>query len=405
MVRQAVPFSPPDITQLEVDEVVDTLKSGWITTGARTKCFEKRIAEYIGNKYAVVLNSQTAAAEMTLRILGVGPGDEVIVPAYTYTASASVVAHTGAKIVMLDVSDGSFEMDYNKIAGAITEKTKAIIPVDLGGRLCDYKRIYQEIESKKKLFQPNNPLQEVYGRVIVIADSAHGFGAIQDGKKSGQLADFTTFSFHAVKNLTTGEGGAVTWRKREEIDEEWLYHQYMLYSLHGQSKDAFTKNQFGNWEYDIIYPAFKCNMTDIQAAIGLKQLERYDKLLDRRREIIERYDRAFLPFGIRRLVHYDHHNSSSGHLYLARIPGITEGERNKLIAQMAEKKIACNVHYKPLPMMTAYQKMGLCIEDYPNSYQQYKNEISLPLHTCLNNEDVEYVIGTFIEAVKEIAGK
>lgn len=405
MVRQAVPFSPPDITQLEVDEVVDTLKSGWITTGARTKCFEKRIAEYIGNKYAVVLNSQTAAAEMTLRILGIGPGDEVIVPAYTYTASASVVAHTGAKIVMLDVSDGSFEMDYNKIAGAITEKTKAIIPVDLGGRLCDYKRIYQEIESKKKLFQPNNPLQEVYGRVIVIADSAHGFGAIQDGKKSGQLADFTTFSFHAVKNLTTGEGGAVTWRKREEIDEEWLYHQYMLYSLHGQSKDAFTKNQFGNWEYDIIYPAFKCNMTDIQAAIGLKQLERYDKLLDRRREIIERYDRAFLPFGIRRLVHYDHHNSSSGHLYLARIPGITEEERNKLIAQMAEKGIACNVHYKPLPMMTAYQKMGLCIEDYPNSYQQYKNEISLPLHTCLNNEDVEYVIGTFIEAVKEIAGK
>ena len=277
--------------------------------------------------------------------------------------------------------------------------------MDLGGRLCDYKRIYQEIESKKELFQPNNPLQEVYGRVIVIADSAHGFGAVQDGKKSGQLADFTTFSFHAVKNLTTGEGGAVTWRKREEIDEEWLYHQYMLYSLHGQSKDAFTKNQFGNWEYDIIYPAFKCNMTDIQAAIGLKQLERYDKLLDRRREIIEQYDRAFLPFGIRRLVHYDHHNSSSGHLYLARIPGITEGERNKLIAQMAEKKIACNVHYKPLPMMTAYQKMGLCIEDYPNSYRQYKNEISLPLHTCLNNEDVEYVIGTFIEAVKEIAGK
>lgn len=389
---RTVPFSPPDITELEINEVIDALKSGWITTGGRTKLFEQNLSEYMGTRRAVALSAQTTAAEMTLRILGVGVGDEVIVPAYTYTASASIIHHVGAKIVMVDVQPESFEMDYTAVEEAITERTKVIIPVDLGGRMCDYERLQEIVERKRPLFCANNELQKKYGRVVIMADSAHGFGAVRKGKCSGQWADFTTFSFHAVKNLTTGEGGAVTWKSFEGLSDDWLYQQYMLMSLHGQSKDAFHKSQLGNWEYDIVYPAYKCNMTDIQAAIGLKQLERYDSILQRRKEIILRYDAALLPYGIKPLIHYDEEIQSSGHLYLMRIPGITEQERNQMIVDLAECGVATNVHYKPLPMMTAYQQLGFSIEDYPNAYHQYSNEITLPLHTCLSDEDVDYVI-------------
>lgn len=400
-----IPFSPPDITDLEINEVVAALKSGWITTGMRTKTFEEKIADYIGTSRAVCLNSATAAMEMTLHVLGVGPGDEVLTTAYTYTASASVIHHVGAKIVLVDTAADSFEMDYAKLADAITEKTKVIIPVDLGGRMCDYKKIFAAVEQKKSLFQAKNALQSLFNRVIVMADSAHGFGAKCkiDGQEihSGQVADFTCYSFHAVKNLTTGEGGAVTWKNRDGLDNEKLYKEYMLYSLHGQNKDALAKNQLGAWEYDIVYPAYKCNMTDTLAAIGLKQLERYSSLLGRRKNIIERYDVAFLPLGMKMLVHFDEKICSSGHLYLLRIPEIQEQERNEIIRRMAEQGIACNVHYKPLPMMTAYKKLGFDIKDYPNAYHQYENEITLPLHTKLSDEDVEYIIQQLINIVKK----
>lgn len=395
-------FSPPDITELEINEAIEALKSGWITTGMRTKNFETNIAGYLGTSKAVCLNSATAALELTLRILGVGPGDEVITSAYTYTASASVIEHVGAKIVLVDVAKDSFEMDYNKLEQAITEKTKVIIPVDIGGRMCDYEKIFSIVESKRNMFSPNNEIQKLYDRIIVVADGAHSFGAkkIVNKKeiKSGNVADFTTFSFHAVKNLTTGEGGAVTWKDIDGLDNEYIYKQFMLYSLHGQTKDAFSKNQLGAWEYDIVYPAYKCNMTDIMAAIGLKQLERYDSLLERRQEIIVKYDKALLSSKITSLTHYDDNNISSGHLYLMRIDGIDVEERNNIIIKLAEKGITTNVHYKPLPMMTAYKNLGFNIKDYPNAYAQYKNEISLPLHTLLTDEEIEYVI----ENVKEL---
>ncbi|MCB7070228.1 DegT/DnrJ/EryC1/StrS aminotransferase family protein [Caldibacillus sp. 210928-DFI.2.22] len=388
-----IPFSPPDITDVEIDEVVKALKSGWITTGPKTKEFEERIAEYVGVSKAVCLNSATAAMELTLRILGVGPGDEVITSAYTYSASAAIIEHVGAKIVLVDTAPDSFEMDYEKLADAITEKTKVIIPVDIAGKMCDYDTLFNIVESKKEMFKPNNELQWLFNRVIVMADAAHSFGAERNGMKCGQVADFTNFSFHAVKNLTTAEGGAVVWRNDLGLDDEWLYKQFMLYSLHGQSKDALAKTQKGAWEYDIVYPAYKCNMTDIMASIGLIQLDRYEGLLERRREIIEMYDKALLPLGVKSLQHYGEDYASSGHLYLARIPRISEKERNEIIIKMAEAGVACNVHYKPLPMFTAYKNLGFDIKDYPNANKQYINEITLPLHTLLSNEDVEYVIG------------
>lgn len=399
-----IPFSPPDITDAEIQEVNDVLKSGWITTGKKTKKFEASISSYVGTNKAVCLSSATAALELTLRILGVGPGDEVITTAYTYTATASVIIHVGAKIVMVDVANDSFEMDYDKIADAITENTKVIIPVDIGGMLCNYHKIYDVIEKKKTLFKASNKIQEIYNRIIVLADSAHGFGAqkIIDRHiyRSGQLADFTCYSFHAVKNLTTAEGGAVTWRTIDGLDDDFLYKQYMLMSLHGQSKDAFSKNQLGAWEYDIIYPAYKYNMTDIMAAIGLKQLERYPSLLYKRKQCIEMYDQKLLPLGIKRLEHFTDKNISSGHLYLIRIPGISETQRNQIISRMAEKGIATNVHYKPLPMMTAYKNLGFHIEDYPNAYKQYENEITLPLHTLLTPDDIAYVVDELSECMQ-----
>ncbi|AWI13808.1 capsular biosynthesis protein [Caldibacillus thermoamylovorans] len=399
-----IPFSPPDITDAEIQEVINALKSGWITTGPRTKEFEKRVAEYVGVNKAVCLNSATAAMELTLRILGVGPGDEVITSAYTYTASASIIEHVGAKIILVDTAPDSFEMDYAKLAEAITEKTKVIIPVDLAGKMCDYDTIYEIIESKKNLFRANNEIQSLFKRIIVMADAAHAFGAVRKGMKCGQVADFTCFSFHAVKNLTTAEGGAVVWRNDRGLDDEALFKQYMLYSLHGQSKDALAKIQKGAWEYDIVYPAYKCNMTDIMASIGLIQLERYEDLLNRRKEIISMYDNAFLPKGIKSLNHYGEDFTSSGHLYLARIPGIGEKERNEIIIKMAEAGIATNVHYKPLPMFTAYKNLGFDIKEYPNSYNQYVNEITLPLHTLLSDEDVHYVTANLIEALRSIGG-
>jgi dTDP-4-amino-4,6-dideoxygalactose transaminase len=390
-----IPFSPPDITGEEIQEVIKSLKSGWITTGPRTKEFEKRISEYVGVNKAACLNSATAAMELTLRILGIGPGDEVITSAYTYTASASIIDHVGAKIVLVDTAPDSYEMDYSKLADAITEKTKAIIPVDIAGKMCDYDSIYEIVESKKELFKPNNEIQWIFNRVMVIADAAHAFGAERNGKKCGQVSDFTTFSFHAVKNLTTAEGGAVVWRNDLGIDDEWLYRQYMLYSLHGQSKDALAKTQKGAWEYDIVFPAFKCNMTDIMASIGLVQLERYKEMLKRRREIIEKYDNAFLPLGIQSLKHYGESFSSSGHLYLTRIPDIKEDKRNEIIVKLADAGVTSNVHYKPLPMFTAYKNMGFEISNFQNAFDMYKNEITLPLHTMLSNQDVEYVIDNY----------
>lgn len=391
-----IPFSPPDITDWEIEEVIKALKSGWITTGPRTKELEKKIAKYVGINKAVCLNSATASMELTLRILGVGPGDEVITSAYTYTASASVIEHVGAKIVLVDTAPDSYEMDYSKLADVITEKTKVIIPVDLAGKMCDYEAIYEVVESKKELFKPNNEIQLLFNRIIVMTDAAHAFGAERKGMKCGQVADFTCFSFHAVKNLTTAEGGAVVWRNDIGLDDEWLYKQFMLYSLHGQSKDALAKTQKGAWEYDIVYPAYKCNMTDIMASIGLIQLDRYKGLLQRRKEIIEMYDNALLSLGIQSLQHYNDNFTSSGHLYLARIPGISENRRNEIIIRMAEAGVSCNVHYKPLPMFTAYKNLGFNIKDYPNAYKQYINEITLPLHTLLSNKDVEYVIGNLI---------
>lgn len=386
-----IPFSPPDITEAEIAEVILAMRSGWITTGPRTKLFEKKIAEYVGVPKAVCLNSATSAMELTLRILGIGPGDEVITTAYTYTASASVIEHVGAKIVLVDVAPDSFEMDYSKLTEAITENTKAIIPVDIAGKMCDYDKIYQVVESKKALFQANSKLQALFNRIIVMADAAHAFGAERHGMKCGQAADFTCFSFHAVKNLTTAEGGAVVWSNDIGLDNEWLYKQFMLYSLHGQSKDALAKTQKGAWEYDIVYLAYKCNMTDILAALGLIQLNRHDNLLKRRKDIIEMYDKALHPLGIKTLQHYGENFSSSGHLYLTRIPGISEAKRNEIINMMSEAGIACNVHYKPLPMFTAYKNLGFDIKNYPNSYAMYKNEVTLPLHTLLTDDNVEYI--------------
>lgn len=401
MLKRNILFSPPDISELEIKEVADALRSGWITTGPRTKELERKIAKFCEVDRAVCLNSQTACAEMALRVLGIGEGDEVIVPSYTYTASASVVYHVGAKIVFVDVQKNSLEMDYEKMAEAITEKTKAIIPVDLAGIPCDYDKIFAIVENKKHLFKPNNEIQKAIGRIAICADAAHAFGASWKGRKVGSVADFTSFSFHAVKNLTTAEGGALTWRNIEGIDNEDIYHQLQLFSLHGQSKDALAKTQLGAWEYDIKGPWYKCNMTDILAGVGLAQLSRYEGMLARRKEIIEKYDNAFKPLGIKTLNHYTGEYQSTGHLYLTRIPNISLEQRQEIIVKMAEAGIACNVHYKPLPMMTAYINLGFDIKDYPNSYEQFANEITLPLHTCLTDEDVDYIIENYTRIVKE----
>ena len=396
-----IPFSPPDISEAEINEVAAALRSGWITTGPRTKKLEKEISEWIGTEKCVCLNSQTACAEMALRILGVGKGDEVIVPAYTYTASASVIDHVGAKIVMIDSQKNSFEMDYDALETAVTERTKVIIPVDLGGVPCDYDRIFEIIERKKNLFRPSNEIQKAIGRIAVCADTAHAFGAKRHGKMIGSIADFSSFSFHAVKNFTTAEGGALTWRNIDGISSEDIYHQLQLLSLHGQSKDALAKTKLGAWEYDIVGTWYKCNMTDVVAAIGLAQFERYPGMLARRKEIIGRYDSAFKPLGVETLDHYNTEHQSSGHLYIAHVPRITPDERNEIIIKMAERGIACNVHYKPLPMHTAYKNLGFDIKDYPNAYAHFANEITLSLHTCLSDEDVGYVIDKYVEILKE----
>lgn len=396
-----IPFSPPDISELEIQEVCEALRSGWITTGPRTKKLEQKLAQYCHTDKMVCLNSATAAEELNLRVLGIGPGDEVLVPAYTYTASASAAIHTGATVRFIDCQENSLEMDYDRMEAAVTEKTKAVIPVDLGGIPCDYDRIYEAVERKKELFRPNSEIQKAMGRIAVVADCAHALGAEKNGEMTGALADFSSFSFHAVKNFTTAEGGASCWKTIPGVDNDELYHQYQLLSLHGQSKDALAKTKLGAWEYDIVGPWYKCNMTDIMAAIGLKQLERYPGLLQRRAEIIRRYDAALQPLGVETLTHFGEDYRSSGHLYITRVPNITEQQRNDIIIKMAEREIACNVHYKPLPMMTAYKTLGFDIEDYPNAYKHYANEITLPLHTKLSDEDVAYVIENFTEILKE----
>lgn len=397
-----IPFSPPDMSGAEVAMVTDVLDSGWITTGPRTKEFENLISMCCNTPKTVCLNSATACMEMALRISGIGPGDEVIVPAYTYTATASSVCHVGATPVMVDCAPDTYEMDYVKIAEAITERTKAVMPVDLGGVVCDYNRIYEAVESKKQLFRPENDIQKLFGRVIVIADAAHAFGAKWHGKMCGEIADFTSFSFHAVKNLTTAEGGALTWRAKEGLDNEAIYKQLQLLSLHGQSKDALAKTQLGAWEYDIVAPYYKCNMTDIMAGIGLAQLKRYPELLYRRRQIIEKYDSALSGYNVKVLKHYGPDYSSSGHLYLVRLDGKDTDFRNSVIVKMAERGIACNVHYKPLPMMTAYKNLGFDIKNYPNAYNQYKNEVTLPLHTHLSDDDVQYVTENFTDIISDL---
>ena len=396
MKRYNIPFSPPDMTEAEVNEVREAILSGWITTGPRTKELEREIAAYVGTARAVCLNSATACLEMALRLLGIGEGDEVIVPAYTYTASASVVYHVGAKIVFVDSQRDSLEMDYDAVEAAINEHTKAIIPVDLAGIPCDYKRLFEIVEHKKPLFVPASELQHKISRIAICADAAHAFGAKIGEKMVGSIADFTSFSFHAVKNFTTAEGGALTWNI-PGIDSEALYHQIQLYSLHGQSKDALAKTQLGAWEYDIVGPWYKCNMTDIMAALGLVQMKRYPALLKRRREIIERYDAAFKPLSVEVLPHFTDSYTSSGHLYLTRVPGATFEERQAIITKMAERGIATNVHYKPLPMMTAYKQLGFRIENYPNAYNHFVNEITLPLHTRLTDEEIEYIINQYTD--------
>ena len=411
--KMNIPFSPPDISDLEVEEVAKALKSGWITTGPRVKQLERLLAGYVGVPTevpnCVCLNSQTACGELSLRLLGIGPQeggselDEVITCAYTYTASASVVCHIGAKLILIDCQKDNLEMDYDALEAAINEHTKAIIPIDLGGIPCDYDRIFEIVERKKKLFKPSNKLQEAIGRVAIVEDAAHAVGASRKGKMIGSIADFTNFSFHAVKNFTTAEGGAMTWKHIDGIDDAELYHQIQLYSLHGQSKDALKKNQPGMWEYDIVGTWYKCNMTDVVAAIGLKQFERYPEMLKRRKEIIGRYDAAFKPLGVEVLTHYTADYQSSGHLYITRIPWADDETRRKIIIRMAEEGVSCNVHCKPLPMHTAYKKLGFDIKDYPNAYDRYKNEITLPLHTCLTNEEVEYVIETFKKVLSEYA--
>ena len=413
-----IPFSPPDMSEAEISEVAEALRSGWITTGPKTKEFEKQIAAYIGVPKAVCLNSATAAMEMALRLIGVGPDDEVIVPAYTYTASASVTQHVGCKLVLVDSQSDNVEMDYDKLAEAITERTKVICPVDLGGIVCDFDKVFAVVEAKKHLFRPANELQKRIGRIIVAADDAHAFGAQWHGKMAGAIADFSSFSFHAVKNLTTAEGGALVWNLlfgEEPVKydawtavppiegETWnafLYRLSMLYSLHGQNKDALAKTQLGSWEYDVIGPWYKCNMTDIMAGIGLAQLSRYQGLLARRRQIIEAYDAALADLPVAVLKHYGADFAGSGHLYITRLLGRTDHERREVIVKMAERGIACNVHYKPLPMMTAYKALGFDIKDYPNAYHLFENEVTLPLHTRLSDEDVEYVISNYVDVIK-----
>ena len=396
-----IPFSPPDISELEVREVAEALRSGWITTGPRTKQLEKNIAAYIGVERCVCLNSQTACAEMALRVLGIGPGDEVIVPAYTYTASASVICHVGATPVLVDSQPDCLEMDYDAVAASVTDKTKAIIAVDLAGIPCDYEKLFAIAEDKRGLFRPSTDIQKALGRVAVMADTAHAFGAKLKDQMVGSVADFSSFSFHAVKNLTTAEGGALTWRTIPGIDNEAIYKKLQLLSLHGQSKDALAKTQLGAWEYDVIGTWYKCNMTDVTAAIGLKQLERYPEMLRRRRQVIETYDAALKPLGVKVLAHYTDEYESSGHLYLTRIPGIRPEQRNEIIIKMAEAGIACNVHYKPLPMHTAYKELGFNIKDFPNAYAQFANEITLPLHTSLTDEQVAYVIDNYVSILKQ----
>lgn len=396
-----IPFSPPDITEAEIAEVVDTLKSGWITTGPKTKQFEKEIASFCHTEKAVCLNSATACLEGVLHFLGIGAGDEVITSAYTYTASASIVCHVGAKLVLVDTAPGSCEMDYEQLAEKITEKTKAIIPVDLAGVVCDYEKIYEIVNEKKAMFRPANKVQEAMGRIAVIADAAHAFGAMRKGKMCGEIADFTAFSFHAVKNLTTAEGGAVTWREIPNYSSDEIYRSFMLYSLHGQTKDALSKTKVGQWEYDILLPGYKCNMTDIMAAIGLAQLRRYPSMLERRKHIVSMYNKVLENMPVRVLNHYDDDHQSSGHLYLVYMLGKSVEERNRIIERMAEKNVATNVHYKPLPLLTAYKNLGFKIEDYPNAYDLYKCEITLPLHTKLTDEQAERVINTFVDVLKE----
>lgn len=397
-----IPFSPPDMTEAEAAIVVEVLSSGWITTGPKTKEFENLISMCCNTQKSVCLNSATACMEMALRVLGVGPGDEVIVPAYTYTATASAVCHVGAKPVMVDTAPDSYEMDYDKVAEAITEKTKVVIPVDLGGVICDYDKVFKAVESKKGLFRPSNEIQKIFERVIVLADAAHAFGAKWHGKMCGEIADFTSFSFHAVKNLTTAEGGALTWKSHEGLDDEAVYKQLQLLSLHGQSKDALAKTQLGAWEYDIVAPYYKCNMTDIMAGIGLAQLKRYPELLHRRRMIIGQYEDALKGYGVQTLNHYGAEHSSSGHLYLVRLSGKDVDYRNEVIVKMAERGIACNVHYKPLPMMTAYKSIGFDIKNFPNAYNQYRNEVTLPLHTHLSDDDVRYVMDNFTDIISDL---
>lgn len=396
-----IPFSPPDISEREIEEVVSALKSGWITTGPKTKEFERRISEYCGNEKTVCLSAATTALEMTLRLLGIGKGDEVIVPAYTYTATCSVICHVGATPVMIDSQKDTEEMDYESMRGAITDKTKAIMPVDIAGILCDYDKIFEIVESKKELFAANNDIQEAFNRIIIIADCAHGFGAIRNGKKAGNLADFTCFSFHAVKNLTTAEGGAVTWKNHDGLDNEKIYKQYQILSLHGQTKDALEKTQKGSWEYDILIPAYKCNMTDVQAGIGLGQIERYDSMLKRRHEIIEKYENGFKGSKVITPVHTTDFAKSSGHLYLTRIKDITLEDRNEIMIKMEERGISTNVHYKPLPMLTAYKNLGFNIDDYPNAYNLFENEISLPIYSTLTDEQVDYIIENLLDVLKD----
>ena len=410
--KRNIPFSPPDMSEAEIQEVAEALKSGWITTGPKTKEFENLISMCcLTIKYdaygkpehtACCLNSATACMELALRVLGIGEGDEVIVPAYTYTATASCVCHVGARPVLIDCAPDSFEMDYDKMAEAINEKTKAIMPVDLGGIVADYDKVFAAVEAKKHLFKPANEIQRNFGRCIVIADAAHAFGAMWHGKMCGEIADFTSFSFHAVKNLTTAEGGALTWRSRDGLDNEAIYKQLQLLSLHGQNKDALAKTKLGAWEYDIIGTWYKCNMTDVMAGIGLAQLKRYPEMLRRRRQLIERYNVALEPYNVQVLSHYSNEHSSSGHLYLVRLLDATLEQRNEVIVKMAERGIATNVHYKPLPMMTAYKTLGYDIADYPNAYAQFENEITLPLHTRLTDEDVDYILTNFIDIIKEL---
>ena len=405
MKKYNIPFSPPDISDGEINEVIDTLKSGWITTGPKTKELERRLSEFTNTPKTVCLNSATAALELTLRVLGIGEGDEVIVPAMTYTASCSVVYHVGAKAVIVDIAEDSHEMDYDALANAITENTKAVIPVDLAGIPCDYDKIFEVVENKKHLFKANSEYQEKLGRVAVVADGAHALGSTYKGKEIGSVADFTTFSFHAVKNFTTAEGGSVTWKQNENFDNEELYREYQIYSLHGQTKDALAKTKAGSWEYDIVIPGYKCNLTDIAASIGLVQLDRYPKLLERREDIISQYNKGFEGTRITALSHSSEDYKSCGHLYITRVEGATFEQRGEIITKMAERGISCNVHYKPLPLLTAYKNLGFNIENYPNAYNYYVKEITLPLHTRLSDEDIAVIIENFKEIVEEVVGE